>query len=364
MSTRLHISVMAACLFSVGAISGMARASQPSRVDDATPSVNMAESIRLLASDSLVERAAASIALTDSDRVPLRDIEAALRGDNLSPEQRLRLERVAYTKFASSPRGALGIRFQQRVADGPNSGTVVDATYEGFDAHRVLRSGDVIHSIDGERVLTIDDGKRTIQSHDPGERLTLRIFRDGEPLLARVTLGSLRALDQMAPGGRGGLGRGNEYILRDAFDDRLARSCGRGTRWPGVLDLRSFEPAGEGVLPAAQALAATPQLDPDKAAPEPPGVVTAGGVQRPVTTEVASNIDFSGSAGRTANLRAIQDQLRTVQSRMMQEQRLLADLNRPAAERQAAARRLEALRQQQIQLNIRYGEVKAKLVNP
>lgn len=354
----------AAGLLGAGALAGVARANQPSPVDDAPPSVNIAESIRLLASDSLVERASASIALTDSDRVPLREVEAALRSDDLSPEQRLRLERVAYAKFASSPRGALGIRFQQRVADGPNSGTIVDATYEGFDAHRVLRTGDIIHSIDGERVLTIDDGKRAIQSHDPGERLTLRIFRDGEPLLARVTLGSLRALDQMAPGGRGGLGRGSEFILRDAFDDRLARSCGRGSRWPGVLDLRPFQPVVEAAPPVAQPVAASPQIDPDKAAPQAPGTMTAGGVQRAVTPEVASNIDFSGSGGKTANLRAIQDQLRVVQTRMMQEQRLLADLNRPAAERQAAARRFEALRQQQIQLNARYSEVKARLVNP
>ena len=332
--------------------------------------VSIAESLRLLGSDSVLERASASVALGASDRVGLRDIEAALLTPDLSPEQRLRLERVGFEKFSSTPRGALGIRFQQRLADGPASGTVIDATYEGFDAHRVLRPGDVIYSIDGQRVLSIDDGKRAIQSHDPGERLTLRIFRDGEPLLARVTLGSLRALDQISPGGqRGDLGRGQPAILRGAFEDRLARSCGRGALWPETLDLRPFEgpvePHANEIPPdAAQFFQPAPDLEPDPKPAATPASIAPGGVQRPVTIAATSAFDLSGPARRMANLQAIQEQLRIVQNRMSTEQRILADVNRPNAERQAAQTRLDALRRQQALLNNRYAEVKVKLAKP
>jgi S1-C subfamily serine protease len=48
--------------------------------------------------------------------------------------------------------------------------------------------GDVIQQIDGEAIDSMDDIVRIVDGHKPGDRLTVKVLRDGRPLTMQVTL--------------------------------------------------------------------------------------------------------------------------------------------------------------------------------
>lgn len=142
-----------------------------------------------------IERARATEELRASDRVTLVTLEQMLAERRLSPEQRERLMDVARSKFMSSPRAAMGIRFFMAIT----SRVVIERTYPGFSAYDLLEPGDIIVSVDGVK-LEGPASRPTMQSQiisrDPGEVLNLVVRRGKQTLNVQVGLGSFADLDQ------------------------------------------------------------------------------------------------------------------------------------------------------------------------
>jgi serine protease Do len=70
------------------------------------------------------------------------------------------------------------------------SGVLVNQVGEDSPAARAgLQPRDVIVAIDGKPVGTVGELQQTIAEHDPGDRVTLRYFREGRPRDVEVTLG-------------------------------------------------------------------------------------------------------------------------------------------------------------------------------
>ncbi|MGZ8665474.1 MAG: S1C family serine protease, partial [Solirubrobacterales bacterium] len=78
------------------------------------------------------------------------------------------------------------------VPDGPAD----DAGLKGggdrvrFQGGAYTTGGDVILSVDGHKVVRPDDLARLIASHSPGDKVTLRVLRDGQTEEVEVTLGT------------------------------------------------------------------------------------------------------------------------------------------------------------------------------
>jgi S1-C subfamily serine protease len=64
-----------------------------------------------------------------------------------------------------------------------------DSTIE-FQGREVATGGDAITAVDGEKLVAENDLSRLIAAHDPGEKVTLSIIRDGESMDVEVTLGA------------------------------------------------------------------------------------------------------------------------------------------------------------------------------
>jgi S1-C subfamily serine protease len=69
---------------------------------------------------------------------------------------------------------------------GADSGA--DATIE-FQGREVATGGDVITGVDGEDLVNENDLSRLISEHQPGDKVTLQIIRDGQKMDVDVTLG-------------------------------------------------------------------------------------------------------------------------------------------------------------------------------
>jgi serine protease Do len=104
-------------------------------------------------------------------------------------------------------RGYLGIQTQDLDDDigksfgvAADSGVLVAQVYEGTpSADAGLQRGDVISSIDGEKIKTADALVRTVGGHKPGEKLVLGIIRDSKPMTLNVKLAE-RPADGEKPG--------------------------------------------------------------------------------------------------------------------------------------------------------------------
>lgn len=94
---------------------------------------------------------------------------------------------VAPHPSPSSRHGYLGIEFERRL----EPGVPVKRILEGGAAERHgLRVGDVITGVDGEPVLGDQDLVRYLRRTRPGDRVRLRLVRNGEVLQLEVELGA------------------------------------------------------------------------------------------------------------------------------------------------------------------------------
>ncbi len=90
----------------------------------------------------------------------------------------------------------LGVRYLQLEPDSPyfegspvNHGAYIAEVIEGLPAVKAgVREGDIIVAVAGEPVTMEIDLRNRIYFHEPGERVTLDILRDGEILQIEVTL--------------------------------------------------------------------------------------------------------------------------------------------------------------------------------
>lgn len=137
------------------------------------------------------------------------ELRKALDGPALTLEQRSRLEEALWASWEARPRGAIGITMGQ----GPG-GVLVTQVHDGFPASRVLRTGDVIVSIDGVPTPDNNGLVAIVQQRGPGDRLRLAIVRGApgaapavvaqqpvkaERLDLEVQLGDFALLERMNP---------------------------------------------------------------------------------------------------------------------------------------------------------------------
>lgn len=99
-------------------------------------------------------------------------------------------------------RGFIGIEMRPLDADTAKGfglkttkGVIISSVSDGLPADLAgLRRGDVILSVDGERVDSVRDMVYLISSREPGETVALEVFRYGERMTVDVTLGNREAL--------------------------------------------------------------------------------------------------------------------------------------------------------------------------
>jgi hypothetical protein len=122
-----------------------------------------------------------------------------------SAEQRDRLLSLARSVFDTSPRAAMGVSFgvanvafglqEEEAFDG---GIPIAGPVKGFDSENVLKSGDLLLSIEGVRIRTNREARTQILSHDPGQVVRLEIERDGKVLQLPLKLGFWSNLNSRA----------------------------------------------------------------------------------------------------------------------------------------------------------------------
>jgi hypothetical protein len=145
-----------------------------------------------------------------------------------SAEQRDRLLSLARSVFDTSPRAAMGVSFgvanvafglqEEEAFDG---GIPIAGPVKGFDSENVLKSGDLLLSIEGVRIRTNREARTQILSHDPGQVVRLEIERDGKVLQLPLKLGFWSNLNSRANIQRASDPSGPE--LDNAWRARLAR---------------------------------------------------------------------------------------------------------------------------------------------
>lgn len=191
-----------------------------------------------LRADSVAQREAASTALADRPDLELAQLGEILRRNDLTPEQRLRLENIARDKFVRSPRGALGVQFAELSAE-----AAIQATFEKFPSSKVLKPGDVITAIDGVPMISADGYMRPncrpfIIASDPGESIRVTVRREGQTLDLDCPLGRFNDLNN----GARWAGAGSVFQPGDieaAWSIRSARLTGK----------TAPEPVASGVAP-------------------------------------------------------------------------------------------------------------------
>ncbi|MBL8764723.1 MAG: PDZ domain-containing protein [Phycisphaerae bacterium] len=176
-----------------------------------------------LGSEGFLDREAASEELGQLLGVGLKEIETQLARRDLSAEQRERLSVVAWSRFVSSARGAVGVEFDRQLP----RWYVVQRTIERFPAAKALEAGDIIVEIDGHALAGqyANDLRPRIISRDPGDTVRMVVLRGDQRLTLDVTLGSFGDLDQAMFGEddlvTAWLARREPYAAHAAAADRL-----------------------------------------------------------------------------------------------------------------------------------------------
>ena len=102
---------------------------------------------------------------------------AVLEQGGLEEEQRNRLLRVLRWRVLYRPRGAVGIRMEPSGTAISVRGVLVTEVISGLPAERVLRVGDVILEIDGQRITTSADLIGRVQRLQPGDPIRMAVIR-------------------------------------------------------------------------------------------------------------------------------------------------------------------------------------------
>lgn len=193
-----------------GVVHGATQEARPAGPEDSAAAKGRALAAALGSADwSTRDRAEYELLHTRGPYLPA--LEAALRDPAATPEQRMRLERVARQRFTIEPRAAMGVQFDRSSP----AGVVISGPIEGFDAARVLRPVDTIVAIDGYRVTDQDEFRYQIVSREPNQEVELDVIRDGQVIRVTLRLGSYATLPE-----KRGL---DERTLMGAWEARLER---------------------------------------------------------------------------------------------------------------------------------------------
>ncbi len=107
-------------------------------------------------------------------------------------------------KYGHVNRAILGVEIEpvnDRVAKGVGlekpSGALIQRVTPGFPAEKAgLRQGDIILAVDNHQVVSVNDLQIKIASHNPGERVSLTIWRNREMIKVDVVLAQARDAQQ------------------------------------------------------------------------------------------------------------------------------------------------------------------------
>jgi len=137
----------------------------------------MEATIEAMGSADPAERENASRALRMTPGLTIQSLFEILRREDLSPEQRARIERVGADLFESAPRAALGVQFQ--AVDSNRGGVRIEAAVPGFPAgdEKLLEPGDTLVRAAGLELRSYDDLRAAILAHSPGETMRLVVRR-------------------------------------------------------------------------------------------------------------------------------------------------------------------------------------------
>ena len=214
----------------------------PQRLQGVQADARVAALVDRLGSASFEERDAASRALLDR-AIPDEQVWLQLvrRGDRLSPEAHARLLEVGRSRIVDAPRGALGIQMAPRF--GETDGVTVTGLIPNMPARKVLRAGDRIVELDGQRIRVSTELSAIVQTKRPGDRIRVAVMRGERDELGRVKGGvdgrlvESRVELEMEVGAREDLERfgdgGMDSPLVDTGRMRLADSMRQ--RFPGPV---------------------------------------------------------------------------------------------------------------------------------
>jgi hypothetical protein len=216
-----------------GVLAGGAWA-QPTGDAPGAPSPDLVALSQKLASEDARERIAASERLREDPSITLRQIETLLTSSGpFTAEQRQRLLSIAWDRFRTEPRPAMGIQTSALMDESRR--VILQGLPPGFPAASVLRVGDWLESADGIP-LTGTNLRPLILSHDPGDTMKLRVIRDGAVLEVSVRLGRYADLTNQL--------QIDSDLLWTAWSRYRART---------ILDQERSEPLASPVAPAAWA---------------------------------------------------------------------------------------------------------------
>ncbi|MEN0020324.1 MAG: PDZ domain-containing protein [Planctomycetota bacterium] len=198
-----------------------AAAPPPASSDD-----RLAELVADLGSPNFETRERAEATLRAEFFHTLQDLEQCLEEEQLTIEQRARLEQVAWQRFASTERAGLGVSFPTvGPSEAPGGGVIIESTVatplRPFDAQTKLRAGDIIVAADETPTPTRISLQHAIISRDPGDIMRLSVQRDNETIDVDVRLGRFADLNAGA-----GIVPGDPVLLRGAWNARLQRVTG------------------------------------------------------------------------------------------------------------------------------------------
>lgn len=280
-----------------------------------------AEFVEQLESASFVDRELAADELETNPAITLEDLEHHLMRENLTPEQRLRLERAAMRRFTTSPRAAMGIRLSQDVSD---AGLRIEGTVEGYDAAEKLNADDIISVINGHPIRSGRDLRMAIISRSPGEVVPVRVLRNKREMTIDVELGPYA-----------GLSNTSNLQRNDLYEAWLFRS-------------REYAPLGTPeLIEPEEGLRAWAEVERDAPPYRPRQMRDARGV--PLRSRVVVGGEARPRPGALAGMRLDRPLNRTAQERVADYPTMIRD-NLIRLEVEAVAMR-ERIRRQQVNIS-------------
>ena len=102
-----------------------------------------------------------------------------------SPLSKLRI--VSMGSLANIVVFLIAIGLVSLIFEQPNMIVVIN-TLEGYPAHGVLRSGDLILSINNTRIYNVSSLHRVLSMSKPGDLIVLKILRHGSPMYVKIRL--------------------------------------------------------------------------------------------------------------------------------------------------------------------------------
>ena len=129
-------------------------------------------------------------------------------------------------------------------------------------AQGVLRTGDLVRAVDGQRTATTTALIHAVQAHPPGTRLTLTVVRKQQPQQVRITTAALGSKGKKAHQSRVGVTIAPSYAFPFNVDVNLQSNIG-GPSAGMMFSLGIYDVLTKGSLTHGKVVAGTGTIDAD-----------------------------------------------------------------------------------------------------